>query len=46
MNCYDNIVDDEVIPMCCDKPTIELVLVHEEYMHICTNCDSRRPELD
>ena len=46
MNCYDNIVDDEVIPMCCDNQKIELVLVREEYMHMYISCGSMRPELD
>ena len=40
------IVDDCFIPACCDNPVVELILVHEEYMHFCTNCESWRPELD
>ena len=46
MNWFDDIANDTFIPACCDNPTVELVLIREEYFHMCTNCESMRPELD
>ena len=57
MNYFDNIVDDDFIPVCCDNMSIEIVTAiipgiiggkkeSKVLQHICTNCGSMRPELD
>lgn len=42
----DYIVDDEVIPACCNTMSIELIEIEGILKHVCSNCDSMRPELD
>lgn len=40
------IVYSDFIPQCCDNPTVELVVMDNELVNMCTNCGSLRPELD
>lgn len=42
----DFIVDDEIIPACCNAMRIELIKINVILRHVCTNCESERHELD